>query len=78
MGRLIDADELIKRVCESMEDNPHRDPKIASNHIMEHKHFIWLITNQPTACDLDNIVEKLKVTVENVVKGGSKPYDGTM
>ena len=58
--RLIDADKLIKYIEKSRKENPHNDIKIASNHNFEHFHFIKLVNEQPTAYDVDKVVEQLE------------------
>ena len=60
MSRLIDADKLIKYIEKSRKENPHNDIKIASNHNFEHFHFIKLVNEQPTAYDVDKVVEQLE------------------
>ena len=60
MGRLIDTEILIRDVEESQYNNPHTDPKISSNHRMEHLHFMALISRQPTAYDVYKVVRKIK------------------
>ena len=46
--RPIDAYELAEQVWKSMDYNPHKDPKIARNHRLEHEHFLRLIAAEPT------------------------------
>ena len=65
MSRLIDADKLIKYIEKTRKENPHNDIKIASNHNFEHFHFIKLVNEQPTAYDVDKVVEQLEEKVEN-------------
>ena len=60
MSRLIDADKLIKYIEKSRKENPHIDIKIASNHNFEHFHFIKLVNEQPTAYDVDKVIEQLE------------------
>lgn len=36
---LISLDEILKRIYASRDNNPHKDPKIARNHSLEHDHF---------------------------------------
>ena len=60
MSRLIDADKLIKYIEKSRKENPHIDIKIASNHNFEHFHFIKLVNEQPTAYNVDKVVEQLE------------------
>lgn len=58
--RLIDADELIKAVKASRRNNPHKNPNVARNHHFEHSHFILLISEQPTAYDVNAVIAKLE------------------
>ena len=46
--RPIDADRLLVLVVESMENNPHVDPKVKANHTIEHQHFLRMIENMET------------------------------
>ena len=46
--RPIDADRLLVLVVESMENNPHVDPKVKSNHTIEHQHFLRMIEDMET------------------------------
>ena len=62
--RLIDADKLIEDIEKSRKENPHTDSKVASNHNLEHLHFIKLVNTQPTAYDVDKVVEHLEETRE--------------
>lgn len=70
--RLIDADVLRSAIEESRRKNPHKDNKIALNHDMEHRAFCSMVASQPTAFDLDKVVEQLE---ENAYKSISKPTD---
>ena len=60
MSRLIDANKLIKYIEKSRKENPHNDIKIAINHSFEHFHCIELVNEQPTAYDVDKVVEQLE------------------
>ena len=60
MSRLIDANKLIKYIEKSRKENPHNDIKIAINHSFEHFHCIKLVNEQPTAYDVDKVVEQLE------------------
>ena len=60
MSRLIDVEKLIEDIEKSRKENPHNDIKIASNHNFEHFHFIKLVNEQPTAYDVDKVVEQLE------------------
>lgn len=46
--RAIDADRLLALVVESMENNPHVDPKVKANHTIEHQHFLRMIEDMDT------------------------------
>ena len=46
--RPIDADRLLLLVVESMENNPHVDPKVKANHTIEHQHFLRMIEDMDT------------------------------
>ena len=63
MNRLIDADKLIEDIEKSRKENPHTDSKVASNHNLEHLHFIKLVNTQPTAFDVDKVVRKLELLI---------------
>ena len=39
----VDANELLSRVRESMNYNPHDNPLQRQNHVAEHRHFITMI-----------------------------------
>lgn len=57
--RLIDADELIKAIEQSRNNNPHKDCCIKRNHDIEHNHFIKMVSEQRTAFDKEKVIEKL-------------------
>lgn len=61
MRRLIDSNKLLERVEASMINNTHRNANAALNHVSEHRHFMRLIVEQPTAFDVEKVVEKLQV-----------------
>ena len=46
--RLINAYDLEEKTRQSMDHNPHEDPKIARNHNNEHWHFLKMIVETPT------------------------------
>ena len=46
--RPVDADRLLVLVIESMENNPHVDPKVKANHTIEHQHFLRMIEGMDT------------------------------
>jgi hydrogenase maturation factor HypF (carbamoyltransferase family) len=43
MDKYIKANELVDRVIESKNYNPHENPLQRQNHIVEHRHFITMI-----------------------------------
>lgn len=57
--RLIDADELIKEIWKSMENNTHKDCCIKMNHNTEHMHFIAMVSNQMTAFDKEQVLSEM-------------------
>lgn len=74
MGRLIDADELIKYI---------KIWEIGTSISSDQKEFIDCVNNQPTAFDVDKVIEKLEDylfekyciegdddNIEKIVKGG--------
>ena len=58
--RLIDADALIKDIELSRNNNIHREARIKMNHETEHRHFLKIVAEQPTAFDKDKVIEKIK------------------
>ena len=46
--RIINADDLVNDTEKSMQENPHKDTKVAQNHQYEHMHFLNLISQQDT------------------------------
>lgn len=60
MSRLIDADILNKCVEESRKNNCHKNRNVYINHKSEHDHFIHMICCQPTAFDVEKVVEELE------------------
>lgn len=58
--RLIDADELIKAIEQSRNNNPHKDCRIKRVHDIEHDHFIKMVSEQPTAFDKEKTIDQLK------------------
>lgn len=58
--RLIDADELIKSIEQSRNNNPHKDCHIKRNHDIEHDHFIKMVYEHPAAFDKEKVIEELK------------------
>lgn len=58
--RPIDADKLLKCVEASMLNNTHRNGNAALCHVSEHRHFIETIVEQPTAFDVEKVIEELE------------------
>ena len=58
--RPIDADKLLECVEASMLNNTHRNGNAALCHVSEHRHFIEMIVEQPTAFDVEKVVEELE------------------
>ena len=57
--RLIDADELIKAIEQSRNNNPHKDRCVMRNHGTEHAHFAKMVSEEPTAFDKEKVIEEL-------------------
>ncbi len=62
--RPIDADKLLKCVEVSMQNNTHRNGNAALCHVLEHRHFIKTIVEQPTAFDVEKVIEQLNKELE--------------
>lgn len=58
--RIIDADKLLECVEVSMPNNTHRNGNAALCHVSEHRHFVEMIVEQPTAFDVEKVVEELE------------------
>jgi len=58
--KLIDADELIKVIEHSRNDNTHSDSQIRRNHDNEHLHFMKLVYDQPIAFDKKKVRHELE------------------
>ena len=58
--RPIDADKLLKCVEASMLNNTHKNGNAALCHVSEHRHFIDTIIEQPTAFDVEKVLNELK------------------
>ena len=58
--RPIDADKLLGCVEASMLDNTHKNGNAALCHVSEHRHFIETIVEQPTAFDVEKVLNELK------------------
>lgn len=61
---LIDADNLLECVEVSMQNNTHRNGNAALCHVSEHRHFIKTIVEQPTAFDVEKVIEQLNKELE--------------
>ena len=57
---MIDRNLLLSEIEKSREKNPHKDSKIRANHTIEHDHIARLVLEQPTAYDVDKVVEQLE------------------
>lgn len=58
--RLIDRDLLLSEIEKSRGKNPHKDSKIRANHTIEHDHIAHLVLEQPTAYDVNKVVEEMQ------------------
>ena len=58
--RLIDADELIKAIEQSRNNNPHKDRCVMRNHDTEHAHFAKMVSEEPTAFDKEKVIKELR------------------
>lgn len=58
--RLIDTAKLLECVEMSMLNNTHRNGNAALCHVSEHRHFVKMIVEQPTAYDLKEVVKELE------------------
>ncbi len=56
MGRLIDADELIKYI---------KIWEIGTSISSDQKEFIDCVNNQPTVFDVDKVIEQLEMLIED-------------
>lgn len=72
--RLIDADVLMKEIEQSKNHNTHKDLARKLNHDSEHLHFMRMVSNQPTAFDKEQVIEKLK-HIENDTFNYYNRYD---
>lgn len=75
--KIIDADKLIRDVEKGLEGKHHDNSLIEKAHRMEHIHFLATISMQPTAYDVDKVVEQLQAEVRCVMDTycGSLPDD---
>lgn len=70
--RPIDADKLLKCVEASMLNNTHRNGNAALCHVSEHRHFIKTIVEQPTAFDVEKVLNELKHEESEALRRYSK------
>lgn len=47
-----------------MQNNTHRNGNAALCHVSEHRHFIEMIVEQPTAFDVKKVIEQLNKELE--------------
>lgn len=57
---LISRKALLEHVEKSMNENPHSDSKVKQMHNHEHRHFLCMIMQEPTAFDKETVIEELK------------------
>ena len=69
MGRLIDADELIKYI---------KIWEIGTSISSDQKEFIDCVNKQPTAFDVDKVVEQLDTYITKLVGRNSALYQTVM
>lgn len=82
---LISRRYLINKINESMNHNPHTDSKISRNHIMEHRHFLQLLSEAPTATSsnkivyaINDLISSFEINILKILKeGGIINYDTT-
>lgn len=60
MGELISRYELLKKIEESMINNPHTDKEIRANHNYEHRHFMKMVLDIPCIFDKEKVLKELK------------------
>ncbi len=60
MSDLISRKQFIKEIELSMVNNPHTEEKVKANHNLEHQHFMHMALRQPTAYDVDKVIEQLE------------------
>lgn len=63
MSRLIDANKLIENMCKSCDNEACGG---LGNNSTAKCFPIWMIEEQPTAYDVDKVVEELKENIENI------------
>ena len=56
---LISRKALYERIEKSMNENPHSDSNVRQIHNHEHKHFLYVTAQEPTAFDKEKVVEEL-------------------
>ena len=75
---LISRNALMQEIEKSMNNNPHTEPKVKVNHEQEHKHFMCLLSKQPTAYDVEKVVEELDEYITKIVGRNSALYQTIM
>lgn len=75
---LISRKALMQEIEKSMNNNPHTEPKVKVNHEQEHKHFMCLLSKQPTAYDVEKVVEELDEYITKIVGRNSALYQTIM
>lgn len=65
---LISRKALYERVEKSMNENPHSDSKVKQMHNHEHRHFLCMIMQEPTAFDKETVIEELSNLKEDEKK----------
>ena len=65
MGRLINADALIEAITQHGKDIKSDVPMIEDIYQTAHKHIIDLVEIQPTAYDVEKVVEALEKEAYN-------------
>ena len=56
---LISRKALYERVEKSINENPHSDSQVKQMHNHEHRHFLCMIMQKPTAFDKETVIEEL-------------------
>lgn len=74
---LISRKALFEHVEKSMNENPHSDSKVKQMHNHEHRHFLCMIMQAPTAFDKEKVMEKLKHCRDyyDINEQPKKPFD---
>ena len=64
-GDLISRKALYERIEKSMNENPHSDSNVRQIHNHEHKHFLCMTAQEPTAFDKEKVIKDLRLEKEN-------------